>query len=411
MNTEALALVRSELGVGQLVQQLAQQDPTAAIFALADMLEQLDDDELRRHRAKVEGFAAVLDGIAPDDLEGVDLGIRHSTLERARAQLWRIQLETGRAIGGRLRELPAVPGRPKADAEPARRLTAAAFGLTAYRAEQLVALAELELEAYAAAREAGLGDLGKGKTPTLAKLLRAAAAGGEAEANEWSTTIELIAAARQSVGGRIGVDVASHYAAQAGIIRAECWYALERPTRKLGKREQAWNAAHTITAADWARARETFGGVDGLDREHPWYSPECPTLIGNPPYSRELVAAFFDRLREERAAHPDLGWWWLVNMDPSKDDQQELGREGLHCAIGQRVAFLGADGRPRRGNSFSSVAFGGGGIDRAAFVDAHRDLGPVYQSAEPAVSVAHVVALGRAQLDESQIRSIMGALG
>jgi hypothetical protein len=414
MDTETLALVRSELGVEQVVALLAAQDPVVALTAIAEALEHLTDDELRRTCAKVEGLGKLLEGIDPDDLEGIDLSIRHSTLARARLQLWRVELETHRSIGCRLRVAPAVPGRPKGDGGSPRRLTADTFGLTPYRTGQLVELAQLDDDAFITAREWGLAVLGGGKVPTLAKILRAVAAGGEAEGDEWSTTPELAEAARQSLGGRIGVDVASHYAAQAAIIMAECWYSLDRPTQRLGPREQAWASVHSITAAQWARARKTFGGKDGLDPLNPWYRAECPTLLGNPPYSRDDVAKFFERLRAERFAHPDLRFWWLVNMDPSKADQVELGLAGQHCAIAKRVSFLGANGLPRRGNNYSSVAFGGGGtpVERLAFAEAHRELGPVYQPAEPAVSIAHVVALGGAgRLDESQVRDLAGALG
>lgn len=411
MRAEALAL-RDTLGATALVEQLAGQHPTATLVAIAARLEQLDDGALRRSYAQAEGLGATLAGLGPEDLEGIDLEVRHESLERARAQLWRIWLVTSRAIGQRLGSVDATPGRPRADSTaPTLRLAASTFGLSDYRARQLIALAELEAETFEQTREAGLAELDRGKLPTLAKLLRAARNGGVPEADEWSTSPTEIVAVRRTFGPRgIGTDVASHFAAQAALVQADRYFALEAPT--MGDRERAWAAVHRITPEQWAAARAAFAGVDALAEGRDWYHAPNPTLFGNVPYSRGLVARFVARLRETRERHPDLAWQWLANMDPAKDDQQELGGAGLHCQPARRIAFLGLDGRPTSGNQYAQVIFAGGAIDREAFAREWAPIGRVYQPAEPAVSLAHVQRLGQAgALDEGQIRETMAALG
>lgn len=410
---EAIALVRADLGVEQIVRQLADQDPTSTLVALEAALGQLGDRELRSQRAKIEGLGAILNGLGVDGADHLDveLGVRHETLARARAQLWRVWLETSRAIGRRLAATPAEPGRPRAGQEAPRRVVGDAFGLNAYRARELVDLAELEADAYDDARRLGLAALGAGKVPTLAKLLRVAASGG-LSGDEWSTPPEIVAAIRAALGGQIGVDVASHLAAQAAVVRALRWYGLEAPRPKLDARQVAWGQTHAVTSEQWETARESFGGVDALAEGREWYLPECPTLHGNPPYSREAIERFFDRLRGERERHPDLAWCWLVNLDPAKDDQRELGELGLQCLPNRRIAFLGADGQPVRGTMHTQVIFGGGGIDRDMFRRSMADVGPVYQSADPAVSFAEVARRGRSgQLTEAQVDELLAAVG
>ena len=409
---ETLALAREQLGIEGLVAQLAAQDPVEALVAVEASLAALGDDELRRSSAKVAGLAAVLDGASPDDLSGLDLRIRQTALDRSRAQIWRISLATSREIGRRIAATEPKAGRP-VEGAPTRANVARTFGLQPYRAGVLVELAELPPERFAEARDRGVELVEAGKAPPLRALLRQAASGeGEAVGDEWSTDPAIVEAIRELLGGEIGVDVASHLSAQAGVVRARRWYSRDDLPAELGDRELAWARNQSIPPSAWHDARAAWGGADALLDERPWYLSDAPTLFANPPYSRRLVARFADKLLDLLGDldRVPFGWAWLVNLDASAQWQRELGELGPHCPIARRVSFLDYWGEAQSGNRSPQVVITGATPEAAQRYLGR--LGPIYQAATAAGSVAHVVELaGAGRLTAEQVEAVRRALG
>lgn len=385
----SLADVRAQLGVSHLVSQLAEADPATSLSAIAESLEGYDVERLRAQLGKTRGLAALLGRIEPDDLVDLDLELRVDALERARAQLRRLVLVTSREVGRRFVVLPPdVGGR---GAKPRRDLRAR-LKVKPHAARLYTQLASVDDVAFGRVIE-----LAAHEDVTIAKALRHASSDGTHSGSSWSTTPELLDATRD-VLGEIHYDVASHLGAQACTVRARRWYSAEQPV--INSQALAWASTFGLDRTHLQAAIDCWAGADGLDEGNPWVDEgeRWPTLFGNVPFERHLVLAFGNRLLREIQQHPRLAAIWLLNVDPSRGDQQSLGELGLHCQIAKRTSFLAPhNGVAEDGNRASQVVFGvGGGLDREKFRRRFGEFGNVYQPSSGACSVAHVRELAEA---------------
>lgn len=241
---------------------------------------------------------------------------RREDASEAHADAWAIAQEANRRLGELCRELPKHPtggGRPRKDAETSpldgpvsKAGELKRLGLTKQEASRLERLAALPEEEFAARIE-----LGRAKILKLPDPAPAASTEGF-DRDSYGTPPEYAEAARTVLGG-IELDPASNERSQL-IIQAQRYYTAEN---------------------------------NGLTQE--W---KARSVFLNPPYSEPLVSKFGHRWCEEFGSGHFVAGLLLVNACTETGwFQRALGFAAV-CFPDKRIAFLGPDNQPVKGNEY-----------------------------------------------------------